>query len=330
MRYSQVAYMPYIPKGNIEFGKLKLFPYSEVTGLEKEHSDYLDWYFHKYVNIMMNPLNITIMEYNSKIIGPWDVDEIHDMYESVACLSFLSLWRNNNISPLTNENFTLFVKNYSPYERSLAVSSGGFVNIHSLYSNEASEKMLFIQPSNIPSPYLSYDPWKTDEDLFMALSFALNEHQEKQWFRKIIRSIRIFNTSYRNDESLDYFDRILLLVVAIQSLCVEGEHSGKVFAREIYNKIGIRSEYENHEDNQIIFQFALKLYSIRSQYSHGRKLDYSILKDPQFGNLFKSGAFMYGILVKAILRENGLIIEEDGHRYVKDLYWGLFEIMKDN
>jgi hypothetical protein len=314
----------------LEIGNLKLTPYYDIrTRFLKEQVEYLDWYFIKHVDIQLEPLKITIIDYNSNIVGPWEPEAIQEMYDSIACLCFLSLWRNNAFAPLTSDNFTLFVKNFFPSDESLAISSGSFVQIKSLFSSEVSKKLLFIQPSNIPSTSLSSEPWESDQDLYNAISRALVENYKDEWFLKVIRSIRVFNSSYRNDEYLDIFDRLLLLVVAFQSLCVEGEHNGKKFAKEIYTKIGVKDKDETDETNKVINQFALKLYSIRSQYSHGKKLDHSIIMDPDFGNLYKSGVYMYGLTVKAVLRGKGVFNDKEERRLISEIYWGLFSEMKN-
>jgi len=332
MERFQVAYLPFAPVCNMTFGGIKLTPYSVVRGrLTTDQKEYLDWYFNKYVDEQLKPLNtITVVHDEDNLLGPWDESSIQKFYDIVASLSFLSLWRNNPMTPLAHDNFVLYIKNFSTTDRSLALSSGGYIKKTTGYSREVSERMYFMRPLITPSSNLSREPWLIDEELFKAFSRSFIEKYNEQWFIKIIRSIRIFNSAYRNDEFINIFDRLMLLVVAFQTMCVEGEHSKKKVAQAIYQKVGFPQYGDSFEINKKLFDLMSKLYEIRSRYSHGQNLDPSIVIDPDFGDLFKTGTYLFGLTIKAILREIGLVQDTEEHRMVSEFFWGLFyEGIKD-
>ena len=74
--------MPFIKSEYFEFGDLQFWPFKDnetKNQLDREVLEYLEWYLSKYVNLMQEPLDITLVSYKSKIIGPWTDEEIQNV-----------------------------------------------------------------------------------------------------------------------------------------------------------------------------------------------------------------------------------------------------------
>lgn len=339
MDYYQVAYMPFIKSEYFEFGDLQFWPFKDnetKNQLDREVLEYLEWYLSKYVNLMQEPLDITLVSYKSKIIGPWTDEEIQKMYDTIAILSMLSTYNNSEFSAVSTDNFTLYIKNFTLDSKALAISAGNYINTHAYYSSSVADRIIFVKPESIPSWGLTKDPWLQDKELFNSISKALVSAYEEEWFTRIIRSVKIYNMAYYNS-GIGMFERILLLVSAFEALFSEDTSSQEKFARTFVNTIGCLIEDPYYDGiNKTLKGFAMKLYEIRSKYSHGQHLPYSIFKHDIYGDMFKSGVYSYGLSVKSMLRQQGFVEEEkfigsftsEDLRILSELIMGLLAIMK--
>lgn len=111
MSYLQIAFMPYISPERFEFGNLTFLPFIDPAThslFSDKVLEYLQWYFAKHVDITQKPLDVTIVCYKDLPLGPWKENEVNEMYDTVSCLSFLTLANNNWFFPLTSDNFALY------------------------------------------------------------------------------------------------------------------------------------------------------------------------------------------------------------------------------
>ncbi len=332
MSQLQIAFMPYIPSSKFTFGNLCFWPFDEPETKSQFSPDvlsYLEWYFQKHVNIMLQPLDVTLVAYKQTLLGPWTDDQIKEMYDTVACLSFLSLWNNSCFTPVSSDNFTLFLKSFSPEQRSFLVSRGSYIRTDCIYSGDIAEKVLFVMPETTPSYRLGKQPWLNS--MFEPLSKAFTAAYSEEWFNRIIRSIRILNSAYSNVEGIDYFDRVLLLVTALESLISENTQSRVKFGSAILKAIGINNDDSfSKEINSKIRSFSEKLYEVRSRYSHGQILSSRDVVHPEYGELFRSGVYMYGLVIKSLLRQQGYIeFKDEFGRVISEIRYGLFSVMDE-
>lgn len=335
MSFLQVAFMPYIECSHFKFGNLGFQPFhcdETKKQLPKDVVEYLEWYFNKYIDMTLSPLNIVLVSYGSQLISHYSDNEIAEMYDTMTLLSFLSIWNNNSFSPLSSDNFTLYIKNFSPTDKSLATSSGGFINTNTIYSSKVAEKIVFIKPEYIPSWKLAKNPWLNDSELFVGMSNAIINAKNESWFKRIIRSSKIFNTSYSNINNIGFYDRILLLVTSIEAIFDRDTGGDRKFSDAVVEAIGFKTcDGQAEEINKKIKSFSTKLYKIRSVYSHGNELPDTNIIHPIYGNMFKCGCFLYGLIVKSILTKQGFIQERpDFIRGLLDINMGLFRLMNNS
>lgn len=341
MGFMQVAYMPYIESTHFEFGNLGFLPYyhSETKKqISPEIIEYLDWYFPKYVDIAQNPLKLTLVSYKGKLIDNWTAEQIQEMYDTVAVLCFLSTWHNISFGAVSTDNFIMYIKNFTPGDKALAVSAGSYINTNTLYSTDVCQKILFVKPEFIPSWSLIKNPWLNDTKLFAALSNALTTAYSDEWFNVVLRSIKIYNTAYVNNY-LGIFDRILLLVTAFESLFMEETSSQEKLGNALVRAIGAKKDIDEFaEINEKIKGLGKKLYEIRSRYAHGKQLPSTIRHDV-YGDLFKTGVYAYALSVKSILEEKGFIqyssdtsnyFNPDNIRVLTEIHMGLFSVMNES
>lgn len=335
--FCQIAYMPYMDTSYFEFGNLRFLPFKDCETkklFEPEMLSYLEWFFNKHVDIVQNPLNVTIIANKSDIIKRfWDA-EIKEMYDTIALLNFLFIWNNSSFSPISSDNFTLYIKNFSVGDKSLGITSGSYVNISTIYSSDVVDKLLFIRPETTPS-WNNNNAYKQliDSEFFKDISKAIISASQEIWFNRILRSIKILNTSYLNTYGIDPFDRILLLATAFEVLFENGTSSQGKFANAIVNAIGYPDDGSGcpNDINIKIEGFARKIYEIRSRYSHGNEVKTDWLINENYGDLFKCGVYAYGLVIKSMLKEFGITsnITPEPHRSVIELSLGLFALMEN-
>jgi len=342
MSFVQFAYMPFVEVSYFVFGNLQFWPFYNSNTKKQftpEILEYLEWYLAKYVDLAQQPLKVTLVSYKSKLINNWTEEQVQEMYDSVACLSFLSTWQNSSFGPVSSDNFTLYIKNFTPGDKSLAISAGTYINTNTLYSSSVSDKILFVKPEFVPSWGLAKEPWLHDKELFAGISNALTSAYKEEWFNIVLRSMKIYNTAYFNN-GIGLFDRILLLVTAFETLFTENTSSQEKFALALVNAIGTTNDDPYlQEMNTKVKGLAKKLYEIRSRYSHGENLPISVIRHNVYGNLFKIGVYAYGLAVKSILRGKGFIqcsnegigfFTPDNIRVFTELSMGLFQIMNES
>ncbi|SHN19540.1 HEPN domain-containing protein [Halanaerobium congolense] len=332
MDNNQIVYLPFVETEYFEFANLYFWPYYDFKnkiGLSDENREFLDWYLSKYINEKQESLNITLLTYSKdEITGNWDDKEIQKMNDIVGILNFLSIINNNQYSPVSSDNFILYVKKFKSNDESFSISEGSYININKYYSGkEITDKILFVKPNNIPDWGFIKQPWKSEKELYDGFSKAFISDYEQEWFTRLLRSLKLCNNSYSNISNLGIYDRILLLVNAFESLFEENTQSKNRFSNTILNYIGFSKKYK--DINKIIKSFTKKLYEIRSRYSHGEKLDKKFVH-PEYGDLFKVGLFTYSLVIKSILENKKFINKMDEEeKIIKDITFGLFAKMEN-
>lgn len=333
--------MPYIETSYFEFGNLGFWPYyhnDTKKQIPHEIIEYLDWYFAKYVDEMQNPLKLTLVSYKDKIIDNWSTEQIQEMNDTVSVLCFLSTCHNTRFGAVSTDNFIMYIKNFIPGNKALAVSAGSYIKTNTLYSSDVTEKILFVKPEFVPPWSLTKEPWKDDTKLFSALSNSLITEYSNEWFKVILRSIRLYNTAYINSH-LEVFDRILLLVTAFETLFNEKTSSKEKFGNALVKAIGAKEYIDEFvETNKRIKGLGKKLYEIRSKYVHGKQLPRTIKHDV-YDDLFKTGVYAYKLSVKSILEGKGFIqysrstnsnLTPDFIRVLTDIHMGLYKYMNES
>ena len=314
--YYQIVYLPYIECKQFSFGNVTLYPFYVIETQRLFSSDvlaYLNWYFPKYIDWKGKQKQLSVVGLKGKLLGPWTSDETEEIRNSVAILCFLSVWDVDSSNIIAPDNFDLYIKNFDLKSKIISFSRRGYIHIDTAYDSERSQEVRFIQPENVinrnPNEPI---PWIKHIALFNAMSSALSKAQNEEWFRRLIRAIKIFNTSLQSAGNLSYFDRILLLVTAFQTLLKKKTSSKKEFSSEIEKCIGIRDK-TNYSDevNKALYDFAFNLYEIRSRYTHGNEMKDSDIKDEIHGEYYRVGMYVFGLACKYILFDNGYIIFQD-------------------
>ncbi|MEK7263297.1 MAG: hypothetical protein AAB071_02160 [Bacteroidota bacterium] len=314
----QVAYLPYIECEQFQFGNIKLYPfYDNKTQelLKPEALEYLNWYFPKHIDWEGNKKQIVVIGLKEKLLGTWSNEEIDEILNSVAILCFLSVWDMQKFSAIAPDNFTLHFKNFQRlFEfKFLAVQTGSYISTNKVYVEEGAEKLRFVQPESVTSGnVVRSNPWTIDVDLLNGMSNTLLNAQNGDWFRRMVRAIKILNTSLQSSGNLSYFDRILLLVTATQTLFNKNPHSKKEFANLIVDCIGVRDKQNYSSDvNEKLISFTENLYTIRSKYTHGNEMKDSEMKNNTDGEYYQVGMYVFGLACKYILYENGYLTFQD-------------------
>jgi hypothetical protein len=208
--------------------------------------------------------------------------------------------RNDSLSACSTENFTLYIKKFHPSDNSLATQTGYMVATNRLYSSTIIDKIIFMKPEAAPNP--SYSGIKPNDKIFIGFSQLLSLTTRDEWFERIIRSIKIFRTAYLNTAELSYFDRLLLMVTAIQSLFEKAEHNGKKLSKMIVDTFQMNDRDSELKKLQDYFE---KVYILRSRYTHGNKMPNLKKIETEYGNLFLFLVRLFSFLITSILQANG-------------------------
>jgi len=286
-----------------KFAGLKFNCYADIREtLDEKVQDYLDWFLPKYVDAQMRPLKVVIVGDSKTLVGPWDDASISYMYSVVSCLCFAYIWNSNMTTNfLCAENFMLYNMPFEPTVKSFKKVSGSLIIETRAYPTSVAENIKFISPDGIPRfTRTSNIPIGS---IFDGLSEALQKDSTQNSFRRIIRSINIYNIAFSNTGMLSIHDRLVLLVTAFEALFQNYRSGRKAFACAILKYWSI-----NHIQTKCQLEdFFIKVYSIRSDYTHGNEVSVDAIVNSKFGNLFRCLAHAYGITIKRLLIERGYI-----------------------
>lgn len=332
-----IAYLPYIECQEFKFGQLVFRPFYNPETQKLFPSDvleYLNWYLPKHVDSSGAKKQIVVISFENKILGPWSDTEKEKIRNTVEILCFLSIWKIDFLFPLVPENFTLYIKNFTSSDRTLATRLGGYISTTTLIAPEDAEEVRYVQPETVRgwNWITTRGPWEKDHPLFDALSKSLINVSEEDWFRRLILAIKIFNTSFNNTEALQYFDRVLLIVTAFQTILGKDSAKGKVFAQSIVEQIGTRNKAEfSNEINNKLREFSERLYIVRSKYAHGNKMDGSDIKNDIHGEYYQVSMNLFGLIVKYLLIDKSYLACSDRDIQVyMDVKCGLFRLMEES
>ena len=126
--WHEVVFLPYITTEKLEFAGLTLCSWNSIKAsgeLPEDVSGFLSWYFDKYRDLTMKPLDPAMIRYNT-LLGPWTQEDLTYMCDCIDLIAFLSLWDNHPFFPLSSNSFVMYHKQFTPNDRSLAISSGSY------------------------------------------------------------------------------------------------------------------------------------------------------------------------------------------------------------
>ena len=333
---SEVAFLPYVEGRRFQFGNA-IFPQFYEPETQKlfapEQLEYLKWYFGKYEDSAGNKLDsIVIVGIGQRVLGPWSASEREEIRDSVLLLCLLSTWKVDAFFPLVPDNFKLFFKSFDSKDKTLAFRVGGYLRKTSIISGDMAESIRFVKPDTLANWDWVFEqsPWFKDQAFFEGMSKALATGGKEEWFLRMVRASRVYSTSFQNIEELGYFDRILLIVTALEILLNPASQSGTEFARALVKLIGIRNttEYSN-EINDRLLGFADAIYRIRSRYSHGNELTETEAVHAEYGQFYRVALQTFGLACRYTLIDRGLVecTERDLQVYM-DTKSGLFHLME--
>lgn len=327
-----MKYLPYISSENIKFGHIELISFEKAKDdFSKEIKNYLEWYFGKYIDQVGNKLDVTLVSYKSDFFNVCSEETLNRISDSIQALSALTLMNNNPLLPAAPDNFELFVKTFDPNNKSLALSRGGFVNVNKQFSSGVIDDITFVLPETTPKlKKLNYYISEKSK-LFDGISVALKNNYNDDWFKRIIRSFRILNSAFRNLESFNYIDRILLLVISYETIFLDDTSDGKKLSSNVLKLLAFEETEEKFKKaNNRIRSFTKKLYEVRSRFSHGQKVNSTKIINPVYGDLLKCGLYLYKLILKEILKERIFIKcdHNEEERLIKDFQLGLFTLIE--
>jgi hypothetical protein len=333
----EIAYVPFIEGKGFQFGNASFWQFYEAETQKvftPKELDYLEWYFGKYEDSAGNKLqSIIIVGIGEKVLGPWSASEREEIRDSVLLLCMLSTWKVDAFFPLVPDNFKLFFKSFNPKDKTLAYRVGGYLRKTCIISGDYAELIRFPMPENLASWNWVFEQsaWFNDRAFFEGMSKALTTARKEEWFLRMARATRVYSTSFQNIEELGYFDRILLIVTALEILLNPESQSGTEFAKALVKLIGTRNtaEYSN-EINERLFGFADAIYKIRSRYSHGKELGETEAVHPEYGEFYRVALQTFGLACRYTLIDRGLVeCKERDFQVYMDAKSGLFHLMEE-
>lgn len=195
-----------------------------------------------------------------------------------------------------------------------------------MYNSIIADQIVFVKPEYVPDMGTK-NPLGHDQELFKSISLAAMEAKEQTWFIRMLRSIKSFNRSYSNEPNIHVLERLLLLVTSFEILfegkTTSGSKLGKVMASLI-----APSPSEFPDDSKLVESLVNRLYKMRSRYTHGNPIDKIQIIDPEFGDMFRVGCYVYGLAIKNLLSCQGYLSNHDDYTKHIDL-WRLLRIMKE-
>ncbi len=302
-----IAYLPYLKSSEFEFGKFTFKPFTKCTEKEfgLENYSFLQEYFNRYVDLAMNPLDIIVIGVEGKYLHAWGRDNEIRVQEAADLLSFLATWDDFAFSPLSSDNFTVVIKDFDASTKNMGIQSGSYIRTTAFYTQKMAEKILFVKPDYIPSCDNRWFEKIKRPEIFAGVLCLFKQLQDDE-YRRILRAVRVFNNACANHQRIGYFDRILLLVTGMEIL-LESRNKFEIMALKLL-KINKKSELA---DEKKVCSFIEKIYEIRSMYSHGREMKESYAIHQDYGEVFRCGKYLFGIMLKEILRTKGCIVNKE-------------------
>ncbi len=331
----QIAYLPYLKAKRFILGNVNFAPFDEeAKGLfEDAVLNYLNWFFSKHVDMIGRPKRPMVLGFKDQFLGPWTDDQVEEMRDTVALLCFLSIWRTSESCVSVTDDFALYFKNFDPDTRWITTSGGGYVRKQISYAPDVVDKVFFVDPEYVTSPDWSIygGPWAFAEPLFNGIHHALISSYREDWFLRFIRSVKVVNASLHNSHELGYHERTLLLVTGFETFFECDTSNQNKFA----NAIGEILRFESKEGfsekiPRRLRKFSIHLYEARSRYVHGNKMKPSDLRHQTYGDIFRVGLRLFGLVSKHTLISHGAIecLDHDLELY-RDIALELFVLMEE-
>jgi len=299
-----VAVLPYLrARGPLAFGGLVMTPVSPDTAAELLPAGFAEtarWYFSRYSDEYDRVESVTLLHRPSKPLFPayWHSRCWERLSDTVTLLAAGSLTTVAGWFLPVGETFRLFVHGIQPDRQHIVVDSGSYVRRTDLRSGH----FRLVRP-----PYTSqWEPSESDvraNHVLPGLSNALeaSPHLADEWWRRLLRSSRLYVTACCNVDSMHYFDRIVLLAAAYEALLCPGKFGTSEFVRAVQASMGL----EPGPEMGWVGRFAKELYVIRSKYSHGAEMADEDYRSPVFGEYFRTGRWLYGQALRELLRTRG-------------------------
>lgn len=312
-----IQFLPFLEiKKEFGFADVVYWPFWRLKSRRiREASDltYLEWYFNKWKNpISLRRLNVTIASLAGKLLGPFTKEEQERIRTASNILFLLSVDSINEIYPLSSDNFILYDLNFIGEEHKLALSMGSYIREDLMLSSQVAKRINFYKPYFVPQHCSRDHSWISDRQYFRAIQRAYCREYNEDWFVRIRRSLNSFISSYSNVHSIDYFERIVLLVTAIEILLDVDTSGSNRFVSAMESTIGFgnracQSSHTLANINRKIRTFSGALYSKRSKYVHGELLTEGDVHHRIFGEYFKTGVILYYELIKSLLEKNNYL-----------------------
>lgn len=310
----QICFLPYLEiNKEFNFGDVIFWPFWRLKSRRIQTENilkYLEWYFKKWKdNIFNKRINVTIASLKGKLLGPFSDEERERIQVAANILFLLSAPKNNQFFALSADNFILYTQNFVENEYKLVLCTGSYIQRQSLISSRMVNKVKFIKPDYIPRHNLENQLWFSDMKYYRAIKKAFSRDFNESWFVRLRRSLTPFLSSYSNIHSINYFDRIISLITAIEVLLDVDTSSSYKFVKAVKSVLGFsnracRGSRSLVDTNRNIRRFSDALYKIRSKFVHGKEMTENDVDHPRFGEYYKTGVIFYYELIKCLLENN--------------------------
>lgn len=335
-----IYFLPYLnTRKEIILDDMQFWPFWRLKSRrirDESHLQFLEWYFKKWRdNIQYRRLDITIASFRGRPLGPYPSEDVEKLRTACAFLFLLAARYNNQLANLSSDNFLLFSQNFANGERRLALSAGSYINTMQVLSPGVAKSIKFFFPDYVPHCRQVHQPWLSDKKYYRAIQKAFIQRNNADWFVRLKRSLSPFDSSYSNVHSLGYFDRLLLIVTAIEVLLGIRKSSRDSFVKEIEATIGFANRVCRRDRslaiiNRNIRRFSSALYKKRSDYVHGAVMTQDDARDPRFGEYYKTSVILYYELVKSILEKNNLYRKRSVLKKCFEFNYGLFSALNED